>query len=85
MDPGVIEGRRRPGYVEPLPPPVTQDNPGAVRAPPPSAFPTDQIPVPDRWRLIQSLGLVTEQGLDVHLGLLHVRWPAGARHGCPPG
>ena len=37
---GVIQGRRRPGYVEPLPPPVTQENPGAVRAPPPEAFPT---------------------------------------------
>ena len=37
-----------------LPDPVDQDNPGAVRAPPPEAFPTDQIPVPDRWRLIDS-------------------------------
>ncbi|HEY7807745.1 MAG TPA: hypothetical protein VIC34_11155 [Croceibacterium sp.] len=64
VDNGVIQGRRRPGYVEPLPPPVTQDNPGAVRAPPPEAFPTDQIPVPDRWRLIQSLGLVTEHWND---------------------
>ena len=64
VDNGVIEGRRRPGYVEPLPPPVTQDNPGAVRAPPPEAFPTDQIPVPDRWRLIQTLGLVTEHWDD---------------------
>jgi hypothetical protein len=64
VDAGVIEGRRRPGYVEPLPPPVTQDNPGAVRAPPPEAFPTDQIPVPDRWRLIQTLGLVTEHWDD---------------------
>jgi hypothetical protein len=64
VDAGVIDGRRRPGYVAPLPEPVTQDNPGAVRAPPPSAFPTDQIPVPDRWRLIQSLGLVTERWFD---------------------
>jgi len=64
VDPGVIEGRRRPGYVPPLPEPVTQDNPGAIRAPPPSAFPTDQIPIPDRWRLIQSLGLVTEHWYD---------------------
>src|SRR5690606_2516027 len=29
-----IEGRRRPGYTGPLPDAVTQDNPGAVRAPP---------------------------------------------------
>ncbi|MEO6041664.1 MAG: hypothetical protein ABIP41_07180 [Croceibacterium sp.] len=52
VDPEILEGRRRPGYVAPLPAAVTQDNPGAVRAPPPQAFPTDQVPVPDRWRLI---------------------------------
>src|SRR3954465_11395398 len=36
----------------------------------------------DALRLVreQALGLVTEQRLDVHLGLLHVRWPARARH-----
>ena len=59
-----IEGRRRPGYEKPLPDPVTQNNIGAVRPPPPEAFPTDQIPVPDRWRLIQSLGLVKERWFD---------------------
>ncbi|MFZ9395513.1 MAG: hypothetical protein ACO25F_05555 [Erythrobacter sp.] len=64
VDPQVIEGRRRPDYTDPLPDPVTQDNPGAVRAPPPSAFPTDQLPIPDRWRLIQSLGLVKERWWD---------------------
>ncbi len=48
--------RRRPGRVETLPPPVVQDNPGATEAPPPEAFPQDQIPVPDRWRLIETLG-----------------------------
>ncbi len=64
VDPGVIEGRGRPGYVAPLPEAVTQDNPGAVRAPPPQAFPVDTIPIPDRWRLIQNLGLVTEDALD---------------------
>ena len=47
VDPQVIEGRRRPDYTGPLPDPVTQDNPGAVRAPPPSAFPVDQVPI--RW------------------------------------
>lgn len=51
----LIEGRRRPGYVAPLPEAVTQDNPGAVRPPPPEAFPTDQFPVPDRWRIMTSL------------------------------
>lgn len=64
VDPQLIEGRRRPGYVTDLPDPVTQDNPGAVRAPPPEAFPTDQIPVPDRWRLIETLGLVKERWWD---------------------
>lgn len=49
-----IEGRRRPGYTGALPEAVTQDNPGAVRAPPPEAFPTDAIPIPDRWRLIDA-------------------------------
>ena len=64
VDPQLIDGRRRPGYVPELPDPVTQDNPGAVRAPPPEAFPTDQIPVPDRWRLIETLGLVKERWWD---------------------
>ncbi|MBX9858798.1 MAG: hypothetical protein K2Y20_04305 [Sphingomonas sp.] len=56
--------RRRPGYEKALPPPIVQRNPGAITAPPPEAFPTDQIPIPDRWRLIQSLGLVTEHWWD---------------------
>ena len=59
-----IEGRRRPGYTGPLPDAVTQDNPGAVRAPPPEAFPTDDIPIPDRWRLIETLGLARERWFD---------------------
>ncbi|MGX7951568.1 hypothetical protein ACWPM1_03285 [Tsuneonella sp. HG249] len=59
-----IDGRRRPGYDSPLPEAVTQDNPGAVRAPPPEAFPTDQIPIPDRWRLIETLGVVKERWFD---------------------
>ncbi|HWK40353.1 MAG TPA: hypothetical protein VNR60_00335 [Croceibacterium sp.] len=49
-----IDGRRRPGYTGELPDAVTQDNAGAVRAPPPEAFPTDTIPIPDRWRLINA-------------------------------
>lgn len=55
VDNGVLPGRARPGYNAPLPAPVTQTNPGAVRAPPPEAFPTDQIPLPDRWRIMTSL------------------------------
>jgi hypothetical protein len=64
VDPGVIDGRIRPGYNPDLPDPARQVNPGAVRAPPPSAFPTDQVPVRDRWRLIENLGLVVEDPLD---------------------
>jgi len=52
---GLIDGRRKPGYQPPLPDAVTQDNPGAIRPPPPEAFPTDQLPVPDRWRIMTSL------------------------------
>ncbi len=64
-DSGLIDGRRRPGVEQrELPDPVTQDNPGAVRAPAPEAFPTSQFPIPDRWRLIQSLGLLKENVFD---------------------
>jgi hypothetical protein len=64
VDPQIIEGRERPGYTAPLPEKIEQNNAGAVRAPPPQAFPTEQAPIPDRWRLIQSLGLVKENLLD---------------------
>jgi hypothetical protein len=59
-----IDGRKRPGYQPPLPDKVEQDNIGAVRPPPPEAFPTDEFPVPDRWRLVESLGLVKERWFD---------------------
>ena len=64
VDPAIIEGRERPGYTAPLPEPIEQNNQGAIRAPPPQAFPTDQLPIPDRWRLIESLGLVKESLFD---------------------
>ena len=64
VDDGSIDGRRRPGYRPPLPEKVTQTNEGAVRAPPPEAFPTGEFPIPDRWRLIQTLGVVTEKWWD---------------------
>ena len=64
VDPDIIEGRERPGYNAPLPDRIEQENEGAIRAPPPQAFPTDQLPIPDRWRLIESLGLVRENLLD---------------------
>jgi len=54
-DGALIDGRRRPGVEKQLPDRVTQNNPGAVRAPPPEAFPTDQFPLPDRWRIVTSL------------------------------
>ena len=54
-DDALLDGRRRPGVPKNLPDPVTQNNPGAVNAPPPEAFPTDEFPVPDRWRIMQSL------------------------------
>jgi len=62
----LIEGRRRPGYNPELPDPLTQDNEGALRPPPPEAFPgmEDQLPIPDRWRLIESLGVVRERWFD---------------------
>lgn len=51
----LLPGRRRPGTAKPLPEKVVQDNPGAVRPPPPEAFPTSDFPVPDRWRLVTAL------------------------------
>jgi hypothetical protein len=59
------EGRRRPGTPQhELQEPVFQTNEGAIRTPPPEAFPTDHIPIPDRWRLIESLGIVRERPFD---------------------
>jgi hypothetical protein len=59
-----LEGRRRPGLTPELPPPVTQTNPGAVRAPAPEAFPTDEVPIPDRWRLAGALGVTKPRWFD---------------------
>jgi len=69
MEPGdadetLIDDRRRPGVPQrDLPDPVTQENVGAVRAPRPQAFPGDEFPVPDRWRIVESIG-VNENLLD---------------------
>ncbi|WP_197422512.1 MULTISPECIES: hypothetical protein [unclassified Phenylobacterium] len=60
----ILEGRRIPGRQKDLPPPVVQDNPGAVRAPPPEAFPRDEVPVPDRWRLAGALGVTKPRLFD---------------------
>ncbi|HEY0325616.1 MAG TPA: hypothetical protein VGC46_06505 [Allosphingosinicella sp.] len=57
--------RRRPGVPqEALEQPVQQVNPGAIRSPPPEAFPTDHMPIPDRWRLIDTIGFARENYLD---------------------
>jgi hypothetical protein len=55
LDRDIIEGRERPGFNSELPVSITQENEGAVRAPPPQAFSPDQVPIPDRWRLIDAV------------------------------
>jgi hypothetical protein len=60
----VAQVQRRPGPSQPIPPPPEPPvDPGAVAAPPPSAFPEDFVPVPDRWRIIENLG-VNERWYD---------------------
>jgi hypothetical protein len=60
----LIDGRRRPGDEKTFPEAVTQTNPGAVRAPPPSAFPGDpEFPIPDRFRLASTLGLARKENI----------------------
>ena len=51
------EGRSIPGPLRNYEMPVQQNNPGAVQAPPPEAFPEEWIPVPDRWRIVNALGV----------------------------
>ena len=52
------EIQRRPGAPEPAPPaPPPPTDPSAVAPPPPTVFPDDFIPLPDRWRLIENLGV----------------------------
>jgi len=51
----IIDGRDRPGFRSELPEEIRQENEGAVRAPPPQAFSPDQVPIPDRWRLIDAV------------------------------
>ena len=61
----ILDGRRRPGYQPGLPEAVTQENEGAIRALPPSAFPTDTLPIPDRWRLITAFCPVQEIAISL--------------------
>ena len=60
----LLDGRRRPDIRRDLPDPVDQYNPGAIRQPPPEAFPAEHVAIPDRWRLIDTLGLVRERWYD---------------------
>lgn len=57
-EPATVESlRQRPGR-EPPPPPVPPPvDPTRVTPPPASAFPEDFVPVPDRWRLVEGLGV----------------------------
>ncbi|MEP3421675.1 MAG: hypothetical protein ABJN35_08075 [Erythrobacter sp.] len=64
LDREIIEGRERPGFSSELPETIEQENDGAIRAPAPQAFSPDQVPIPDRWRLIEGLGIVEEDLLD---------------------
>ncbi len=67
VDPALapIEGRRRPGLTgRDLPPGIDQVNPGAVAAPKQGDFPRDFIPIPDRWRLVETLGLTKSRWQD---------------------
>ena len=60
-----LEGRRVPGFGGPQTwDPVVQANAGAVAWPKPGDFPVDHLPVPDRWRLIETLGLVKSNWKD---------------------
>src|ERR1700731_2302083 len=53
--------RREPGPEKTYPAPVEQTNPGALEAPPSEAFPMDEVPVPDRWRITKG---INELGVD---------------------
>jgi hypothetical protein len=67
VDPALapIEGRRRPGLTDrDLPPGINQINPGAVAAPKQGDFPRDFVPIPDRWRLVETLGLTKSRWQD---------------------
>lgn len=44
--------------------PIMQANDGAVTWPKQGDFPSDHLPVPDRWRLIETLGLVKSNWKD---------------------
>ncbi|XER21467.1 hypothetical protein AB6B37_05775 [Fretibacter rubidus] len=53
----ILPGRRIPGRDKPLPTRERLFDPAQVPPPQPATFPTDEIPLPDRWRLIENLGV----------------------------
>jgi hypothetical protein len=60
-----LDGRRRPGlFSRDLADRIQQQNLGAVAPPAASNFPRDHLPVPDRWRLVETLGLVKSDWRD---------------------
>ncbi len=60
-----LKGRRQPGLTDPkLPDAIIQSNPGALAPPKPGDFPRDHLGVPDRWRLVETLGLVKSNWKD---------------------
>ena len=60
-----LPGRRVPGLGGATTwDPIIQANAGAVAAPKQGEFPRDHLPVPDRWRLIETLGLVKSNWKD---------------------
>lgn len=65
-DEDLLQGeRRRPGVPgDDLRERPVQNNLGAIRVPPPEAFTLDHIPIPDRWRLVETLGIAREDYLD---------------------
>jgi len=63
--PETADGRRRPGlFSRDLADRILQQNPGAVDLPTAGNFPRDHLPVPDRWRLVETLGLVKSDWKD---------------------
>jgi hypothetical protein len=50
--------QRRPGESEPVPPPEeAPPDPTALALPDPDAFPGDFTPIPDRWRIVEGVGV----------------------------
>jgi hypothetical protein len=67
VDPALapLAGRRRPGPAgAALPPDIDQVNRGAVAPPKQGDFPRDFVPIPDRWRLVETLGLTKSRWQD---------------------